>query len=88
MVEFLGSLILEFERSLFDSLVILVPVFGEFIEIIDQTLLSVDDDSISAEEVIWSVEFLFLHGHTWVMGHERNLRELFSVEQQWEWVLS
>lgn len=88
MVSYIGSGLGELHWLLCNSHVVLVPLAGECVTIVDETLSSVDGYFLSTDKVSGGIELLFLEGHSWAVSKNGSLGELHLLQKHGEWVLT
>lgn len=85
MVHNSWSSFLELHWLLVNAQNLIVEGLGEVITVVDLADSSVDVEVLSAQEVVWSVEFFLSKGHAWAVGHDWGLGKLLSLKEHWEW---
>jgi hypothetical protein len=76
------SMFMQRDGYLLTCLVGLIPMLGESIAVINETLPVEDVDMLATDEVIRLVELFFLEGHAGVVGEYLLLGHFHAVEQQ------
>jgi hypothetical protein len=64
---------------------LIVEGLGEVITVVDLADSSIDVKTLSAQEIVWSIELFLSKRHAWAVGHDWSLGKLLSLEEHWEW---
>lgn len=80
--------LVNFQWGLGNSVDVFVESLCELITVVNEALPSEDDDCAANHEVLRIVKLLLFQTHSWIMGMDRDLWELLSSKQQWEWISS
>ena len=84
LVHDVGSGFLELDGNDVHVVLLLEPVLGELVAVVDQALPSEDLDAISHNQILRLVVLLGAQRHPWTMGQDGLLSQLLSLQQHRE----